>query len=613
LHYVHKSILVSAILLVTAVGCAGVKEKPGGSGGTVGSGGTFGGLAGSIGSLGGGFGSLGGAPVIMPVSCNGPCTDFPSTPIIAAGTSPSVAGMFGDPSGAGPCVTEPENDALFPINWLRPRVRVPGSKGPLKITIHADKEANDLVAYATGETWTMPKEIWSGLAIHVVEEDITVTVQAPSGGATTVKFRVAPVSAAGSMVFWAADPTAVGKDPSMAKPQDTTLQGFAVGDESTVTALTTDKIAQQIATQNGNTATPKCIGCHTATPDGDYVAFVDAWPWGEGFAGVKPGITGDALPGFEGGACTNWNTCTAPRSFVQYPWGGPLTFSPAHWVAGDKKAIVATQMKDVAMPWSTDNKEPGRLAWVDLESTATTTVNGQTNPTRGAAFDYLTRTGDAGGAAFPTWSHDGASIVYASTMGGNQDGRLEKGATDLYEVPYADGQGGAAKKVAGASSATREEYYPAFAPDDKLIAFTSVPSGDVMYANPKAEISVVPHTGATTATRLKANDPPACSGMASPGINNHWPKWAPEALPSGSRRYYWLIFSSNRYGLPTVTTSQMGTTKIVQVSQLYITAVVVDGTTIETHGAIYLWNQPTNRLNTTPAWEVFHIPPVIVE
>ena len=101
--------------------------------------------------------------------------------------------------------------------------------------------------------------------------------------------------------------------------------------------------------------------------------------------------------------------------------------------------------------------------------------------------------------------------------------------------------------------------------------------------------------------------------MKSPGVNNHWPKWAPDALASGPRRYYWIIFSSNRYGLAPVTTSAMGTTKIVQVSQLYITGVVVEGNTIETYGAIYLWNQPKTRLNTTPAWEVFHIPPVVVD
>ena len=30
-----------------------------------------------------------------------------------------------------------------------------------------------------------------------------------------------------------------------------------------------------------------------------------------------------------------------------------------------------------------------------------------------------------------------------------------------------------------------------------------------------------------------------------------------------------------------------------------------------TYPAIYLYNQPANRLNTTPAWQDFHIPIVI--
>ena len=61
-----------------------------------------------------------------------------------------------------------------------------------------------------------------------------------------------------------------------------------------------------------------------------------------------------------------------------------------------------------------------------------------------------------------------------------------------------------------------------------------------------------------------------------------------------------------------MTTSSNGQTKTVQVSQLYITAVVVDETNVVTpYPAIYLWNQPQNRLNTTPAWENFHIPIVV--
>ena len=43
--------------------------------------------------------------------------------------------------------------------------------------------------------------------------------------------------------------------------------------------------------------------------------------------------------------------------------------------------------------------------------------------------------------------------------------------------------------------------------------------------------------------------------------------------------------------------------------QLYITGVVVDGTTVQTYGALYLWNQPADENNHTPAWDFFMIPP----
>ena len=132
-----------------------------------------------------------------------------------------------------------------------------------------------------------------------------------------------------------------------------------------------------------------------------------------------------------------------------------------------------------------------------------------------------------------------------------------------------------------------------------------------MFANPNAEMWVVPLQPGAQAKRLVANDPPSCSGKASPGVNNHWPKWSPTRTTVGTKTYYWMIFSSNRYGIPPVTTSSGGSTKIVQVSQLYITAVVADEVSITTYPAIYLWNQPQNRLNTTPAWENFNIPIVV--
>jgi hypothetical protein len=604
--------------VVAAGGCAGVKSGP--TQGTAGStgGGGHGGII---------IGGTAGASQIPP--CVGACTDFPKDPTFDTGVSHDVAGMFGAPSYVGgPCITEPEDGALFPNNWLRPRVRVPGSTGVLKITFHADKEANDLVAYTNGESWTLPKPVWTGLAGHVVDEDITVTVQTPAGAATSVKFRVAPVGAGGTMVFWAANPAAAGKTGVENMTQDmivddSLLMGFTVGDESAVPALKITDVQQQVALQNGLTQKSHCIGCHNGTPDGDFVAFVDAWPWGAAFAGIRPTMIGDALPGFVGGECTDWNTCKSPKTFAQYPWNGPMTFSPAHWSAygdpGDRIAIIATQIQDITMPWGqgSPNWQPGRLAWIDLKSSSTTTTNGQTNPTRGTAFDYLPVSGDPHpAAAFPTWSHDGNSIVYVSVACpmpgqqygcGTQDGRLYKGAADLYEVPFANKAGGTATPLPGASTADFEEYYPSFSPDDRLIAYTRVPAGLEMYANPSAEMWVVPHQGGQ-AQRLAANNPPACSGKMSPGVNNHWSRWSPDHPSVGSRTFYWLIFSSNRYGLPSVTTSSNGQSKTVEVSQLYITAVVVDGAQVLTkYPAIYLWNQPQSRLNTTPAWDNFHI------
>jgi hypothetical protein len=95
---------------------------------------------------------------------------------------------------------------------------------------------------------------------------------------------------------------------------------------------------------------------------------------------------------------------------------------------------------------------------------------------------------------------------------------------------------------------------------------------------------------------MSANDSPACLGKTSPGVTNSWPKWSPQVVPVGTKSYYWLIFSSTR--------NPMGN------PQLYITGVVVDGSGhVETHGALYLWNQPPAENNHTPAWDYFMIPP----
>ena len=67
----------------------------------------------------------------------------------------------------------------------------------------------------------------------------------------------------------------------------------------------------------------------------------------------------------------------------------------------------------------------------------------------------------------------------ANNFGGCKDGRLNQGATDLYSVPYNGGNGGEAIPVPGASDKDWEEFYAAYSPDDQMVLFDRVPSGQV--------------------------------------------------------------------------------------------------------------------------------------
>ena len=103
---------------------------------------------------------------------------------------------------------------------------------------------------------------------------------------------------------------------------------------------------------------------------------------------------------------------------------------------------------------------------------------------------------------------------------------------------------------------------------------------------------MIPAAGGTP-HRLAANDPPACSGLTSPGVTNSWPKWSPESTTTLSgKTYYWLTFSSTRAG-----------TK----PQLFVTPLVVENGVPTSYPAIYLWNQPAGEANHTPAWDVFQL------
>lgn len=619
----------------------------------------------------------------MPLCASG-CSDLASSgPLLDPGVPANVDGMFsGSPSGTGPCILEPGDDTLLPYNWLRPRVHISGfQSGTIyQIKISTPRENDVLVAYTNKDTWILPQEYWDngdattpkGLTYNVFDEDVTVSVRASTGGESSVKFRIAPVKAGGSMVFWSSITTDPGANTNA-------LYGFAPGDEGITSAL---KPLDVLTTIMDDTAgSPKraitdqkdgpvpagrvrCVGCHTSTPDGAAVNITDHWPWNVRLVN---------LSGDNRGSAPDYVTPMGDL-LMQMPWQGVTSYSTADWAAGNHRYVTSFGKRPstvASQPWTfwavdSDNgvetSYTGKddLIWVDVAAPGTApaalaTVEAGTQSdndhaienaciaAQGTGWDIIARTGDTHGAVLPDWSHDGTRIVYTSTDA-TADGHVgwEPGknvqpptAVDLYTVPFNGGKGGTATPVMGASTPADAEYYPDFSADDALIAFTHVANfkslqtsddGSKIYYRPEAEVYVVPSSGGT-ALKLAANAPPACTGDASPGVYNSWPKWSPIVREANGKKYYFLIFSSARES-PGFVKDESGNPTKSPMSQLYMTAIVDDGSgTLTSFGAAYLWNQrylvtpnPADPMNptvadfmqndVTPAWDEFQAPPV---
>jgi hypothetical protein len=580
--------------------------------------------------------------VVVP-GCTKNCTDFPTAPLVDDGGPAAVpadaAARFGAADsfeGPGPCVMEPElgsgksPGALLPANWLRPRFRFEpaGSEDLFEIRLHAASQQRDLVAYTTQKVWKLPRGIWEKLTKNSVDEPITVTLRAldthappgrkPSGVRGT--FTIAPVTALGTLVYWAT----VSSDVT---PTTSKLVGFRVGDESVVDVLTVQGVqASGLVAEGGRdlrgqysdakgvpAGHVQCIGCHVSTPDGQAVGFTDHWPWNDVVSSIEPGSAGAAPPYMTAGA----------ERLLNQPWLGMMTFSTAHWSPGDRIAVTSYSQRSTSNGegYSDGHSRGGdRLAWFDLETQASIPwQQGQPEPTNtaiaaasGSAWGFLELGGENRAALTPSFSHDGDSIIYTSASN-SQDGRIGDDAeTDVHVAPFGDRKGGAVSPVPGAATPGVSEYYPSYSSDDALIAFNRATStAGKIYYRPDAEVYVLAAKGGTP-VRLAANDPPACSGQKSPGIINSWAKWSPSVVRAGGKRYYWLVFSSARsypgsFQVPRNDYSPSDT----RASQLYLAAAVLtnDGK-LTTYPAVYLWNQTTATSNLTPAWDEFKIPPV---
>lgn len=150
-------------------------------------------------------------------------------------------------------------------------------------------------------------------------------------------------------------------------------------------------------------------------------------------------------------------------------------------------------------------------------------ANQTTSPLTGASDPDIVET-------MPSWSGDGSTIAFVRPVSGMSGDFIEV-PCDIYTV---NATGGTATILPGAGG-DGFNYYPAYSPDGRWLAFTRQTTGNTTYAADQAEIFVIPAKGGE-AVRIAAND--AADGTRLENVSNSWASWSPDS--------HYLTFSSKR-------------------------------------------------------------------
>jgi hypothetical protein len=159
----------------------------------------------------------------------------------------------------------------------------------------------------------------------------------------------------------------------------------------------------------------------------------------------------------------------------------------------------------------------------------------------------------------PDWSLDGMRIAYVSVGIAGTMQRMWNGS--IYQVAQAGGGWGTPQPLVQAASNLENNYYPAYAPDGRLLVFdrSTCTSGSSTGGECNADTNATATlwaidsqaSGASAIALANANRPGIADGAAT-ALTNSFPKWNPFVFDQSSTGGHvaWITFSSKRqYGL----------------------------------------------------------------
>lgn len=429
-----------------------------------------------------------------------------------AGWAPQVVGKPGALSPDIEVVYPPDN-ALAPIDFAPITVQWKYAGSADKFIVRFENAEAEIDILGDASAWksgpgyalTVPKSMWQELFLYPDHPTWKLRVLAAtlSGGQLQGKlltskpsaFHVSTMPAGGAIYYW-----------------NTQMMAVRVLEQGQKQAVT-------VPTPGG-----MCAGCHSVSPDGSTVAV--SHMMGAGMASMSM-----SLVTAKSGKVPAWLHPKAQQVLAS-SFTISAAFSEQHFNETERWLVVPTSGSGGFIPG------PAKLMAVDL-------MGGKATP--------LVQGGDLGQQAFPSWSRDGSTVVYASSSDvGN--GFAASAATALYTVPFNGGQGGKAQAVVGADDPGIFHYYPTFTMDGKYIVYNRADnaagacastggsggpssSGDGTYDNCHAELWMIAATGGNPIRLDLANE-------SLLPLTNSWPTLGIVPGP-----YYWMAFSSRRnYG-----------------------------------------------------------------